>query len=376
MEIDDPRGARRGRWPLGFLGMLLMVALAERYVARHALDFTRPEYWDWRSAGVAARVVAPKCDVLCLGTSMTQQGLIPRVLAAHSGLKARNLAVCAGQAPGSYFLLRRALDAGARPSAVVVEFHPHYLTEGHWSAVRFWPDLLDTRDGLDLACSARDAEFFAATALARLLPTVKDRFQVRACVLAALGGGNASTASATLIYRRNRNRNDGALVLPRNPSYRGEIAPQFRSAFLGDSWRCHPTNAAYVRRLLDLAGSRNIPVYWVIPPLVPGLQDARERQGLDASYTAFARSFLARCPNLVVVDARHSGYAPDVFNDAAHLDRQGACTLSADVGDVLKRGISEGRWVDLPAYRARAESVAPEDLNESRLAVDARALRR
>lgn len=362
--------------------MLLLIALAERFVAGHALDFTRPEYWDWRSAGLAARHVAPGCEVLCFGTSMTQQGLIPGVIRERSGREARNLAVCAGQAPGSYFLLRRAIEAGARPSALLVEFHPQYLAEDHWGAVRFWPDLLDTRDGLDLSWSTRDAEFFATTALARLLPSVKDRFQVRACVAAALGGQNASTAPATVVYNRNRRQNAGAVVMPRNPAYRGEIAPHFLGGFLPDTWRPHPTNVAYIRRFLDLAASRGITVCWVIPPLSPDLQAARERKGLDASFTEFVRAFQATSPNLVVLDARHSGYGREVFTDAAHLDRQGACTLSADVGDLVDAGRAlqgtapADRWIELPRYRDLAPPAAPEDLEQSRLAIAARAASR
>ncbi len=381
MGVDVPRGPRRGRWPGGFLGMLLMVALIERSIAGRALDFTRPEYWDWRTAAHAAKKVAPGCEVLCFGTSMMQQSLLPGVLKDHCGRRARNLAVCAGQAPGSYFLLRRALEAGATPAAVLVEFHPQYLAEDHWNAVRFWPDLLDARDSLDLAWSTRDAEFFATTAIARQIPSVKDRLQVRDCILAAAQGRTASTASATLIYNRNRSRNEGALVMPRNPGYRGEIAPGFRTAFLPKSWRCHPTNAAYVRRFLDLAAAHDVPVYWIIPPLSPRLQAARERQGLDDAYTRFARSFQAGRPNLVVLDARHSAYVPEVFTDAAHLDRQGACTLSADVGDLLRVDAGKGepepsRWIGLPRYRERKPIVPTEDLAESRLAVEALATSR
>jgi len=376
MGVDVPRGPGRGRWPGGFLGMLLLVVLIERSLAGRALDFTRPEYWDWRTAGHAAKKIAPGCGLLCFGTSMTQQGLLPCVLKDHSGRRARNLAVCAGQAPGSYFLLRRALEAGAKPAAVLVEFHPQYLAEGHWGAVRFWPDLLDARDGLDLAWATRDAEFFATTALARQLPSVKDRFQIRDCIRAAVRGESASTASATLIFNRNRNRNEGALVMPRNPGFRGEIAPHFRAGFLPDSWHCHPTNAAYVRRFLDLAAAHHITVYWVIPPLSPNLQSAREQKGLDAAFTRFTRSFQAHSPNLVVLDARHSGYALDVFTDAAHLDGRGACTLSADVGDLLRvdAGKDEpesARWIDLPAYRDRPPVAPPEDLAASRVAVEA-----
>ena len=94
-------------------------------------------------------------------------------------------------------------------------------------------------------------------------------------------------------------------------------------------------------RILDLAAARGITVYWLIPPFSPELQARREQKGLD-SYTRFARAFLDRYPNLVVLDAQRSGYGASVFLDPAHLDRQGACTLSADVGDLLRARVGVG----------------------------------
>ena len=63
------RQTMRGLVPWGLLGMLVLVLASERFVARPALDFTRPDY----------------------------------------------------------FMLRRALAAGTRPSAMVVEYHPQCL---------------------------------------------------------------------------------------------------------------------------------------------------------------------------------------------------------------------------------------------------------
>ena len=45
------RQTMRGLVPWGLLGMLVLVLASERFVARHALDFTRPEYRDWRLSG-------------------------------------------------------------------------------------------------------------------------------------------------------------------------------------------------------------------------------------------------------------------------------------------------------------------------------------
>ena len=331
------RETTRGLVPWGLLGLLVLMLASERYVARRSLDFTRPEYWDWKLSGHAARHKAPKCQVLCFGTSRVQQALVPQVIQERSGLRAWNLSSCWGQAPAYYYLLRRALAAGAKPSAVIVEYHPQCLAGDYWQAVRFWPELLGPREGLDLAWTARDAEFLATTVLAHWFPSIRDRFQIRTNVLAALRGETAGDlAWTTLTIVRNKNKNRGALVASKNSKYQGDIAIPMAAGFLPESWTCDPVNEVYIRRLLDLAQARGITVYWLIPPVTPALQARREQKGLDALYTQFARGFLDRYANLVVLDAQRSGYGASVFLDPAHLDRLGACTLSADVGDLLR----------------------------------------
>src|SRR5690242_11471473 len=113
--------------PAGLLGMLCLVGAVERWVSHHSYDFTHPELWDWKAASAAAQKIAPKCEILCLGDSLLKVGFLPKVLEHHTGKSSHNMAVFAGQAPGSYFLLRRALESGARPKAVVVDFKPTIL---------------------------------------------------------------------------------------------------------------------------------------------------------------------------------------------------------------------------------------------------------
>ena len=64
----------------------------------------------------------------------------------------------------------------------------------------------------------------------------------------------------------------------------------------------------------------------------------------------------ARHPDVVVLDARGSGYDATVHIDAIHLDHRGAEVLSRDVAavlaDRLRRGGPAARWVDLPPYAA------------------------
>ena len=369
----SPIPGRIGRLPWGLLGMLALVACAERFVAKHSLDFTRPEYLDWRETGKAARRKTPGRDFLVFGTSMTQQSLLPEVLGDRAGGTAYNLSVCAGQAPASYFLLKRAIDAGAKPRAVFVDFHPQYLASSYKDAASFWADLLDPAEALDLAREARDPTFFAATMSARTLPSVKDRLQIRLAILAALRGESNNLRSMSLIFDHNKRRNHGALIYAAKPEFRGDVAPQYVQVFLPKTWEIDPINARYVRRFMGLAALHGVEVRWVIPPLCPELQARRDASRMDEPYTAFIRSVQADFANLVVLDARRSKYPAEVFCDAAHLDGRGATAFSVAVGDALastrEPGDTGRMWIELPSYRERVPVHPLFDLIRSQVAL-------
>ena len=87
---------------------------------------------------------------------------------------------------------------------------------------------------------------------------------------------------------------------------------------------CHPLNAIYLRRFLELAARRRIPVYWLVPPIHPRVEAVRDRLDLDARYTKMLRRATEQYPNLTVVDGRGASYPPRHFIDATHLDFEGA----------------------------------------------------
>jgi hypothetical protein len=363
------------RLPWGLLGMIALAFAIEHLISSHTLELTRPEYWDWRSSSSAVRRQTRDVQVLCFGTSRMQQALVPQVFETTSGLRAWNLATCWGQPAGYYYLLKRALDHGARPAAVLVEYHPKVLSENYWDTIRYWPDLLKPGEILDLSWTARDPEFFAHAFLAYQLASIKDRFQIRTNVLAALRGKPEALATLTLAYLRNRNRNRGAMIQPPNPGYHGEIAPPYYVHFVPESWSCNSVNARFIQRFLDLAASRGILVYWVLPPYCPELFAERQRRGLDVKFEAFVRHWQSRYPNVVVLDAERSQYGPEAFNDASHLSRPGACALSADIGELARtrtKASAGPLWVQLPKYRDRPPSVAVEDLAVSANQIHAR----
>ncbi len=370
--MREPKPGRRG-WPAGLIGSLVLIMAVEAFVSRHELDFTTPSRMEWRQSRRAATERAPGSAVIGLGTSMSKLGLYSSVVERESGRRAYNLATVAGRIPGSYYLLRRALDAGARPEAVLLEVHPTYLAMPFQEGMVAWPDLLEPGDCLELAWTARDASFFAATMLSRALPSMNARAEIRAAILAAFRGATNLNRRATGPLVRNLDQNAGAFVHRRDTPFNGEIPPHLAGIYLQPSWSCDKLNERYLRRLLDLCASKKIQVYWLIPPLIPSLQALREQVGHDGAYTRFTKRMQANYPDLVVLDSRHSGYQHPVFFDAAHLDFPGAVTFSAEVGRILKTSLAQNaespRWIDLPAYRERAIDAPLEDMAQSSRAI-------
>ena len=354
--------------------MLGLVVAIENFVARDVLDFSDPVSLSWRLAARSARDEAPRCTVLCAGDSLVKHGLIPKVITARSGLAAVNLAVARGPAPATFCLVRRALEAGARPAALVVDFKPNVLAAGPRYNVRYWQEILSLRESLDLARSAGSGSLFFELAVGHLLPSFRSRHEIRSNLRAALSGEIDPLRAINRTCQRNWSLNDGANVAAKNPAFDGLVGADDDQKYQTRAFRRHRVNAEYIRRLLNLAATRNVPVYWLLPPLAPQLQARREQTGAEADFTRFVRSFQTPTANLTVLDARHAGYDHTLFVDPTHLDGQGAYTLSRDVADILRHdrasgGLGKQRWVDLPPYHACPVEVALEDIEQSRQAV-------
>jgi hypothetical protein len=209
-------------------------------------------------------------------------------------------------------------------------------------------------DAFDLAWTTRDAGLLASLALARALPTVRDRHTIRARVRMALDPDGRPDGAARLWATDHAGR--------RNERLRGD---DLEASILDpDTWRCLPENASYVRRLLALAAAHQVRVFWLIPPFHPDAHARRGRRGLDSAYTAFIRAIQAEFPGLVVVDGRRARYGEESYRDPIHLNERGALAFSADVAEVLARALSvryeAPRWVEIPPDSGQA--LPPDEL--------------
>ena len=371
--------------PWGLIGAIVIAFAVEESVRKHVKSFARAAPMNWLYSAKAARSKARQSEVLCLGTSLIKFGLLPRAIEAKTGLRTFNLAVCNGHVPSSYFLLRRAIEAGARPKAILIDCQDGPVARGQIGEraeavrvnLRHWPELLTLRDTLDLAWTARDKDFLAASLLSSVLSSYKDRFEIRASILAALQGQSASSSYETLVLYRNWNSNKGTQVMPRDMTFQGQrrepaVEPP-SPVFLGDRWVRNRLTEIYTKRLLDLTARYHIRVFWLLPPLTPDQQSARDRLGLDQYFTQLARRVQSRCPSVVVIDARRSGYTNAAFFDIVHMNGHGASSFSAEVAEVVKHHLSSppprDLWVKLPPFQERPMGVPVEDIEKTRLAL-------
>jgi hypothetical protein len=341
--------------------MLALVVVVELFVAARRLDFTTIWADDWRSTAEAATRRTKARDVLIFGDSLAKFAVLPRQIEATTGLRSYNLALNAGTMPSAYFLLRRTLEAGAKPRAIVADFCTLMQPDRPSKSVRLYPELATTLEVGELAWISGDADFLASALLGKLLPSYKCRYEIRESVKAAFDGRRASPWPSQSAVWTTWKHQEGAQPMPSNgqgaapnPGMALDLSPR--------GWECDPTNAAYVEKFLELAGSRQIPVFWLIPPLTPEVHAVRASQGSDEAYTRFVEATLTRHPDVVVLDARQSRYDRSLYIDPIHLGRSGAKVLSTDLGRLLAERMGSkaeaGRWVNLPHFDGRKGEVA------------------
>ena len=282
-------------------------------------------------------------------------------------------------AAGELFPAEAPLESGARPAALLVDYHPAGLTESHAIYAEWWPHLLVVRELAELAWTARDPDFFTRTVLARLLPSVRDRREVRANILAVLWGGGESMRQYNAPLRRNVRANLGAKVIPKNPLFRGEIALPLRQSLLTDSWACTPVNSAYVRRFLELADAQD-PRLLAPAAVQPGAPGRAGAQGPRRVLPAVRPCLAGAVPG----PGRRRRAAVRLRRFGLH--RRDARRLAGGVHLQRRRGgrrrpaprrpARGQRWVALPPYRERGPEVPLEHFAQSVAVVNRKESRR
>jgi hypothetical protein len=385
---SSPAPGRSGRWPSGLIGTLALLIAIESTLAHHDRSLLTASAADWRLTREAATVEAPKADLLCFGDSLVKTGVVPTVLESALGLRAFNLAVIGAPPPASFFLLRRALEAGANPRALVLDFKPSTLISEYRPFVRDYAELLDPRDALDLAREDHDPGFFGQYLVHRFIPSMRLRLDIRAAMTDQLNPPPGPVYPPWLyVLERQQEQNRGAILHPISP-FRGlpdpypdgDIPSAQTHLFYPKYWYPRLTNLNYIKKFLDLAATREIPVFLLLPPIHPGAQAKRERQGLDADYETIVKKIRTRFHNVIVLDSRHSGFGYESFSDSHHLDREGALVqseaLAVVIGKYLNGRGDPARWVAIHRDLGQPSRMALEDMGQSRETLESARVRR
>ena len=167
---------------------------------------------------------------------------------------------------------------------------------------------------------------------------------------------------------RNWSVNDGANVALLDSPYGGDLPADIEEKLHPGRWYADHVNVEGIDRLIDLAARNQVHVYWLLPPISPGLQQRREQSGSEAKYEGFVRSYQQRFPAVVsVLDGRRIARDPSLYVDATHLSGRGAVVLSRAVGGVLGQ---DAGWIELQEPPAAAFPPL-EDVEQSRKIVRA-----
>jgi hypothetical protein len=354
--------------PWGLIGLLVAVATVEQRIEKHSFDLVNGASLSWRLNRKAACEEAKTADILCLGDSLVKHGVQPRLIEAMTGQRVYNLSVAAAQPPAAFFLLRRALSAGAKPKTIVIDFAHDMLAGGPECSERNWPELADPRDAVELAITARDAHLFGTWLVGYALPSSRCRYEIGALVRARLAGITPTFPETNRLLLRNWSANLGAQLEAGRRRGSIELGVEDRRRLVAEQWWCHNVNRVYIRRFFQLASESGARVYWLVPPVSPVLQTSREMTGADQRHTRFVRAIQAEFRNLCVVDGRRSEYSAEEFVDAIHLNRRGAFALSRELGSIVNRPNGR-RWLPVPMFREPGFAPPLEDIERSRLAI-------
>lgn len=367
-----PRTFALPRLPFGLLGALLLGFLVERAIDRRDYDFRSTMQWDWMLTRAAAGSDVADAEVLCLGDSLSKEGLLPPLLEARLGAPVRTLALNAGHASAHRALFRRALRSGARPEAVVLELEPWLLGAGFNYNRPNWPVLLDAAAAAALAHETRDASFFAWWTVARL-PSLRSRDEVRRMALSTLRQEPPANRIGTAPLLRNWRANRGAQVFEDTATFDGRLTDAHVQWFPA-RLRLDAAARADLDPLLRELAADDRRVYWLLPPIARVARDRRRADGLDAQYDQLINRLLVRHPRIILLDGRHLDLPDTAFHDPFHLNRAGAEILTRHVAEAIAGPPHAGQAIALHRLNPAAVPVAPavESLAESRRIVSER----
>lgn len=318
--------------PRAFFGMVLIIIAVEVGVSHLQSLLFKPDDWDWYLTGRFSRNRSRGDDVVFFGDSLVKTGVDPTVF-RDQGISAFNLAMGGGQTPAAYYLLKRLVDRGKPPGAVVFSCHPKLLEEPPEHNLGHWPFLLSPEECLDFGIKERNART-CAQIFFTMLPSLRSRLELRSSVLRLLRLV-PPTVSYGMPTARQIYEHFGHL--PFDFRTRGTVDLDFWYEKYFDIKEFDITNLLYLDAFFGLADSKHIKVYWLITPVVPDMQAMCDREGLTGKFDRLVRRYKTKHPSVRILDFRRCGFPESLFHDPHHLNAKGAQAMSGRLLQVFSK---------------------------------------
>jgi hypothetical protein len=353
--------------PVSLLLAVALVVFVETMVTFASSALISYETICTRYAAEQARTSGPRCALLGLGDSMMKYGFDPATVEERMSVSAFNLAAPGLPTAVSDALLQRAFDAGARPSVVVLS---HLALGGlPHDRVTQLVEVLDPKECLELGFEYRDLDLIASLMSARLVPSLRYRYGLRALIRAKVfrdrAGSDCPGRGAARAITRSWTKNRGAELRSTNYQLRTSLQERDRLSTFQKPWSVDEIQLRHLTRLVARATARGASVFWVIPPLPPATQALRDSLGHDQLDSRNLRRVLEEVPGLTILDARRLGCEASQFFDVVHLNAQGAKQFSTAIADAIRVNLADDslastgpRWYRLPLEGEAVDQVA------------------
>jgi hypothetical protein len=356
--------------PTGLIATLAIVLVGENFVTHASSGLISYDTICTRFAAEHARTSAPGCAVLGLGDSMMKYGFDPAQLEERLGSRTYNLAAPGLPTAVSDALLQRAFDAGSRPSIVLL-CHLGLGGDPH-DRVTQLAEVLSPIECLELGCEYRDLDLTASLMTARLLPSLRYRYGLRALIRSKVfrdrSGSDCPGRGAARAITKSWATNRGAELRLANYQMRTIEQERRRLAPFTIAWGVDTVQVRHLTRLVARANARGASVFWVIPPLPPTTQALRDKLGHDVLDSRNLLAVLETIPGLTILDARRLGCSQSQFFDAVHLNKLGAAYFSTALADAIRvhrevdrtslARLAPQRWYQLPLVNDAVDRVA------------------
>lgn len=316
------------RIPRAALVFLLAVFAIEGAVHAHRAWFSDLASWQWESKRTAFDAGLLDSDVVIVGSSVLFHGLDPTGPdSTPGGPRVSNLALNGMMLQHQTQVLRRLAARPRPPRLLVLELRHAEVDPASWVRGPYFLSWATFRE------FAESRYFYWSPALTleflgnRLLPSLRYR--------AALDNWLSVSARLRAPSREILDRN--LAVQQELNAHRGFVRAGFDHRSLGArtgapqprAWASNAAGELWLRRFLDEASARHLPVVVLLPPAPEPDTAADAAGGFQAGFQATLERLRRDYPSTRLDLFAPTGYTRDDFADPIHLNHRGREKLTA-----------------------------------------------